>query len=130
MKSRMTVGSARRQCLTVGRFFTGGHNKRQDVVIEAFARMLENGVEGMELALAGAIHPSPEGRARFHELQDLAGGLNCTFSGLGRTEYYLGSITRFGADIGYQSGGVLVWTVVAPTRTTKLRANVSRPKAK
>jgi hypothetical protein len=40
--------------------------------------------------------------------------LNCTFSGLGRIEHYTGSITKFGADIGYTSGGVLVWTVVAP----------------
>jgi hypothetical protein len=40
--------------------------------------------------------------------------LNCTFSGLGRAEHYLGSITKFGADIGYTSGGVIVWTVVAP----------------
>jgi GT2 family glycosyltransferase/glycosyltransferase involved in cell wall biosynthesis len=69
----------RRTILTVGRFFTGGHNKRQDVVIEAFRRVLENGVEGVELALAGAIHPSPEGRNRFHELQRLASGLPCTF---------------------------------------------------
>jgi GT2 family glycosyltransferase/glycosyltransferase involved in cell wall biosynthesis len=69
----------RRTILTVGRFFTGGHNKRQDVVIEAFRRVLKNGVEGVELALAGAIHPSPEGRNRFHELQRLASGLPCTF---------------------------------------------------
>jgi Protein of unknown function (DUF992) len=40
--------------------------------------------------------------------------LNCTFAGLGRYEHYVGSITKFGADIGYTSGGVLVWTVVAP----------------
>jgi hypothetical protein len=40
--------------------------------------------------------------------------LNCTFSGLGRNEHYMGSITKFGADIGYTSGGILVWTVVAP----------------
>ncbi len=69
----------RRTILTVGRFFTGGHNKRQDVVIEAFRRVQESGCDGMELALAGAIHPSPEGRARFHELQSLAKGLNCSF---------------------------------------------------
>jgi len=69
----------RRTILTVGRFFTGGHNKRQDVVIEAFRRMVEQGMEGMELALAGSIHPSPEGRSRFHELQSLASGLDCTF---------------------------------------------------
>lgn len=40
--------------------------------------------------------------------------LNCTFAGLGRAEHYTGNITKFGADIGYTSGGVLVWTVVAP----------------
>jgi len=69
----------RKTILTVGRFFTGGHNKRQDVVIEAFRRLVDQGVEGMELALAGSIHPSPEGRRRFHELQRLAEGLDCTF---------------------------------------------------
>lgn len=40
--------------------------------------------------------------------------LNCTFAGLGRNEHYTGAITKFGADIGYTSGGILVWTVVAP----------------
>ena len=40
--------------------------------------------------------------------------LNCSFSGLGRVEHYVGNITKFGADIGYTSGGVLIWTVVAP----------------
>ena len=33
----------------------------------------------MELALAGTIHPSPAGRSRFYELQELAAGLPCTF---------------------------------------------------
>jgi hypothetical protein len=41
--------------------------------------------------------------------------LNCTFAGVGgHYEHYTGTITKFGADIGYTSGGVLVWTVVAP----------------
>jgi hypothetical protein len=41
--------------------------------------------------------------------------LNCTYAGIGgRYEHYTGNITKFGADIGYTSGGVLVWTVVAP----------------
>ena len=41
--------------------------------------------------------------------------LNCTYAGVGgRYEHYVGNITKFGADIGYTSGGVLVWTVVAP----------------
>jgi hypothetical protein len=41
--------------------------------------------------------------------------LNCTYAGVGgRYEHYMGNITKFGADIGYTSGGVLIWTVVAP----------------
>jgi hypothetical protein len=40
--------------------------------------------------------------------------LNCTFSGPGRIEHYVGNIMKFGVDIGYTQGGVLIWTVVAP----------------
>jgi glycosyltransferase involved in cell wall biosynthesis len=69
----------RKTIITVGRFFAGGHNKRQDVVIEAFRRLVDQGVTGVELALAGSIHPSPEARGRFLELQALAQGLDCTF---------------------------------------------------
>ncbi|HEY6428028.1 MAG TPA: glycosyltransferase, partial [Acidimicrobiales bacterium] len=69
----------RKTILTVGRFFAEGHNKRQDVVIEAFRRIAETGTTGVDLALAGAIHPSPEGRRRFNELQALAKGLDCAF---------------------------------------------------
>ena len=42
--------------------------------------------------------------------------LNCTFAGAGgRYEYYTGNIMKFGVDIGYTQGGVLIWTVIAPT---------------
>ena len=41
--------------------------------------------------------------------------LNCTFASPGRYEYYVGNISRFGVDLGYIQGGILVWTVVAPT---------------
>jgi hypothetical protein len=47
----------------------------------------------------------------FGSTRDLA----CTFSGPGRTERYSGQISRFGVDIGFTAGGVLVWTVFAPT---------------
>ena len=41
--------------------------------------------------------------------------LNCTYAGVGgQYEHYLGNITKFGADIGYTAGGIMVWTVVAP----------------
>jgi uncharacterized protein DUF992 len=42
-------------------------------------------------------------------------GLNCTFAGPMGVEYYTGDISKFGVDIGYTTGGVIVWTAVAPT---------------
>lgn len=42
--------------------------------------------------------------------------LKCTFThDNGPTEQYVGHIQKFGVDIGYMAGGVLVWAVVAPT---------------
>jgi hypothetical protein len=42
--------------------------------------------------------------------------VNCTFSpGGGPPQHYAGAINKFGVDIGYLQGGVIVWTVVAPT---------------
>jgi hypothetical protein len=42
--------------------------------------------------------------------------LHCTYHGNGnRYEHYTGSISKFGVDIGYTQGGVLVWGVFAPT---------------
>jgi hypothetical protein len=42
--------------------------------------------------------------------------LNCTFSpGPERAENYSGQIKKYGVDIGYQKGGVMVWAVLAPT---------------
>lgn len=41
--------------------------------------------------------------------------LKCTFSqNGGSVERYIGHITKFGVDVGYQSGGVIVWAVFAP----------------
>jgi Protein of unknown function (DUF992) len=42
--------------------------------------------------------------------------LHCTFTGpAGHVEHYAGTISKFGVDIGYTQGGVLVWAVLAPT---------------
>lgn len=47
--------------------------------------------------------------------------LHCNFSPSGRGfgERYIGSVSKFGVDIGYTSGGVLVWDVIAPTSTVR-----------
>jgi len=39
--------------------------------------------------------------------------LHCVFSTTG--EHYVGRINKYGVDVGYTQGGVLVWTVVAPS---------------
>ncbi|HEY2526188.1 MAG TPA: DUF992 domain-containing protein [Candidatus Binataceae bacterium] len=42
--------------------------------------------------------------------------VNCAYTrDKNYTEYYHGSITKFGADIGYLSSAVILWAVVAPT---------------
>lgn len=42
--------------------------------------------------------------------------LKCTYShDHGSLEHYVGHINKFGVDIGYQSGGVIVWAVFAPS---------------
>ena len=42
--------------------------------------------------------------------------INCTFAGPGgRYEHYVGDISKFGVDIGFTQGGILVWTAIAPT---------------
>ena len=42
--------------------------------------------------------------------------LHCVFRQNDRTPvHYAGSISKFGVDLGYTEGGVLIWAVVAPT---------------
>jgi len=48
--------------------------------------------------------------------------VNCMFAPADKHEKherYVGKISKFGADIGYSSAGVMVWAVFAPTTATK-----------
>lgn len=46
--------------------------------------------------------------------------LRCNFSpSHGYGERYVGTVSKFGVDVGYTAGGVLVWDVIAPTTTMK-----------
>jgi hypothetical protein len=77
------------------------------------------------LAVASAANAAPHG-VRVGDLTcNVASGwgfvfgsskdLHCTYRGNGHVEHYTGSISKFGVDIGYTEGGVLVWGVFAPT---------------
>ena len=42
--------------------------------------------------------------------------LHCTFRPSGHPgEHYLGTVNKFGVDVGYTDGGILVWEVFAPS---------------
>ena len=46
--------------------------------------------------------------------------LRCSYSSNGgRTEYYSGSVSKFGADIGYLKSSVILWAVAATTKDLK-----------
>jgi hypothetical protein len=75
--------------------------------------------------MAGAAQAAPHG-VRVGDLTcNVASGwgfvfgsskdLHCTFRGNGHHEHYTGSISKFGVDIGYTDGGVLIWGVFAPS---------------
>ena len=45
-------------------------------------------------------------------------GLRCVYSPVqGAPEHYAGHVNKYGVDLGYTAGGVLVWGVIAPTST-------------
>jgi hypothetical protein len=44
--------------------------------------------------------------------------MDCNFSsGAGADEHYTGTINKYGVDIGFTRGGIMVWAVFAPTGT-------------
>ena len=54
--------------LNIGRFFAGGANKRQDILIDALRCLIANGVAA-ELHLVGTLPPQPEHIWHFSELR-------------------------------------------------------------
>ena len=90
-----------------------------------FRLMIGAAVAVTGLACASAADAAPHG-VRVGDLTcNVASGwgfvfgsskdLHCTYRGNGRFEHYTGSISKFGVDVGYTEGGVLVWGVFAPT---------------
>lgn len=65
--------------LSVGRFFVGGHSKRQDLLIDAFGRLLAQSPQPIELHLAGSSTPQPEHMDYLAGLRAKAAGLPVHF---------------------------------------------------
>ena len=69
---------SRNSIISVGRFFTEGHCKRQDMLIRAFRQLHEAGIQA-ELHLVGSLTPELQNREYFVECQRLALGLPVRF---------------------------------------------------
>ena len=68
-----------RRILSVGRFFAGGHSKRHDVLVEAFKRLCDGGLEGWRLDLAGSVHREGPHRGYYERVRALAEGYPVDF---------------------------------------------------
>jgi uncharacterized protein DUF992 len=97
----------------------------EETDMKTFRLMLGAAVAVAGLAIASTADAAPHG-VRVGDLTcNVASGwgfvfgsskdLHCTYRGNGHREHYVGSISKFGVDIGYTEGGVLVWGVFAPT---------------
>ena len=64
----------RPQILSVGRFFTTGHNKKHPEMIRAFRRLVDEGLTGWELHLAGGVTPGALNVAYVERLRREAAG--------------------------------------------------------
>jgi glycosyltransferase involved in cell wall biosynthesis len=68
------------QIIGVGRFFTGGHNKRHDIMIDALESILEKDPNiDLHLCLVGASHKEAQHREHLVNLREKANGLPVEF---------------------------------------------------
>jgi len=94
--------------------------------MKTFRLMIGAAIAVTSLAVATAADAAPHG-VRVGDLTcNVASGwgfvfgsskdLHCTYHGSnGHFEHYTGAISKFGVDLGYTEGGVLVWGVFSPT---------------
>jgi glycosyltransferase involved in cell wall biosynthesis len=65
----------RNTILTVGRFFAGGHNKRHDLMVQAFRELCDSGLQDWELHVAGSVHSTTDADVRYLDaVRQLASG--------------------------------------------------------
>lgn len=67
-----------RRILSVGRFFHGAHNKKHDVMIRTFREMVDEGLEGWSLHLAGGTQPETVHQRYLDKLKRMARGYPIT----------------------------------------------------
>jgi glycosyltransferase involved in cell wall biosynthesis len=71
---RLLPGPKKNRILTVGRFFAGQHNKKHSLMVRAFREMVDAGLSGWELHLAGGSMAGEVHRRYLAGLRALAQG--------------------------------------------------------
>jgi hypothetical protein len=98
----------------------------KEKVMKSFHLMLGTAVAVAGLAIASAADAAPAGvkvgdltcnvSSGFGFIFGSSKDLHCTYRPSGHPrEHYVGTINKFGVDIGYTEGGVLIWGVFAPS---------------
>lgn len=64
--------------LSTGRFFVGGHSKRQDVLVQAFRTLVASGADDWHLHLVGQVGRTAADRAYVAQIREMAAGLPVT----------------------------------------------------
>lgn len=67
-----SAGEKRQQILNVGRFFAGNHNKKHLAMVAAFKQMVDQGLPGWTLHLAGGITSGDEHKAYLDSVYEQA----------------------------------------------------------
>jgi glycosyltransferase involved in cell wall biosynthesis len=68
-----------RRILSVGRFFSGGHSKRHDAMVEAFRDLCDGGLAGWRLDLAGSAHRDGPHAGYLQRVRERAAGYPIDF---------------------------------------------------
>ena len=70
------LSSRRKRIISVGRFFRGGHSKRQDAAIEIFKALVDSGSlsNEWELVLAGSVGSKPADHTFVEDLRSISHG--------------------------------------------------------
>lgn len=77
VKMKHSLPQARKEnmIINIGRFFAGGHNKKQDIMIKAFIEMYEQGyAKDWKLVLVGRKHTDPDSQQFIQALEEKAKG--------------------------------------------------------
>jgi len=78
-KNEIDYSKKKKVICSVGRFFTLGHSKRQDIMIEAFQKLCDNGLKNWQLHLAGGLGNEPSSIKYMEKLKKMARGYPIKF---------------------------------------------------